>query len=163
MTNSHISKHVVIGNNVEIGKYCVIGKDGFGYIEDENGMYKRTIHTAKVIIEDNVSIHNNVCIDRGRAINTIIGADTKIDNLVHVAHGAQIGKHCLLAAGAIVGGSVKIGDNCVLWVNSCIRDHVTIGDNVTVGMGSVVTKDVPSGVTIYGSPAKIKYVVGGEN
>ena len=121
----------------------------------KDGKYENFPHIGKVVIEDNVSIHNNVCIDRGSLSNTIIGEGTKIDNFVHIAHSVKIGKHCLIVTHAAIGGSVEIGDNCFIGINVCIKEKVVIGNNVLIGMGSVVTKDIPDNVVAYGSPARV--------
>lgn len=139
---------------VKIGIGCVIGGHGFGYEYTEKGSLIAMPHLGGVIIEDGVNIHNNVCIDRAVTGNTIIGAGTKIDNLVHVAHGVKIGKHCLIVAGVVFGGRCDIGDYCFIGMNACIRQHVKIGKNCVIGMGAVVTKDVPDNQIWIGSPAK---------
>jgi UDP-3-O-[3-hydroxymyristoyl] glucosamine N-acyltransferase len=142
---------VFIGRH-KIGKCCVIGGDGFGYEPDENGTLIHVPHRGKVIIGENVVIHNNVCIDRATDSGgiTYIGAGSKIDNLVHVAHNVKIGKNCLIVAGSVIGGSCEIGDNCFIGINASIKNKVKIGNGVTVGMGAVITKDVPDGVTVIG-------------
>lgn len=138
-----------------IGKNTVIGGDGFGYARSENGTLIRMPHQGNVVIEENVEIGSNTCIDRAVVGSTVIGAGTKIDNLVHIAHGVKIGKNCLIVAGAVIGGSCEIGDNCFIGINASIKNKVKIGNNVTVGMGAVVLKDVPDGVTVVGNPARI--------
>ena len=142
----------LIGHNVGIGAYSVIGKEGFGF--DPQDRSQRWNHRGRVVIKDGVEIGANTCIDRGVLTDTIIGENTKIDNLVHVGHGAVIGKNCIIVAGTVLGGSSRIGDNCFIGMNASIKDHVTIGDNVTVGMGAVVIKDVPDNQTVVGNPAK---------
>lgn len=141
--------------SVKIGKNTVIGADGFGYVRQDDGTLLKMPHAGNVIIEENVEIGSNTCIDRAVVGSTIIGAGTKIDNLVHIAHGVKIGKNCLIVAGAVIGGSTEIGDNCFIGINASIKNKVKIGNNVTVGMGAVVLKDVPDGVTVVGNPARI--------
>jgi len=146
-------KNCIIGNNVKIHSGTIIGEDGFGYVREENNNFKFP-HIGMVIIENNVEIHSNVCIDRGSLSNTIIRRNCKIDNLVHIAHNVEIGENTFVIANSMIGGSVKIGRNCWISPGSIIRDRIKIGDNVIIGMGSVVTKDVPSNEIWYGSPAK---------
>ena len=141
--------------SVIVGKNTVIGGDGFGYARNEDGTLVKMPHQGNVIIEENVEIGSNTSIDRAVVGSTVIGAGTKIDNLVHIAHGVKIGKNCLIAAGAVIGGSCEIGDNCNIWVHASIKNKVKIGNNVTVGMGAVVLKDVPDGATVVGNPARI--------
>jgi UDP-3-O-[3-hydroxymyristoyl] glucosamine N-acyltransferase len=150
---SVVMKNAKIGNNVKFGPGCVIGNNGFGFERREDGILVRFPSFGGVVIEDDVEIGSNVCIDRGTFGNTVIGKGTKIDNLVHVAHNTQIGKNCLIVAHAMIAGSVKIGDNC--WISaSYIRDGKTIGDNTTVGIGAVVVTDIPSNDVVVGVPAK---------
>lgn len=141
--------------SAEIGKNTVIGGDGFGYVKQEDGTLLKMPHKGNVVIEQNVRIGSNVCIDRAVIGSTIIGKGTKIDNHVHIGHGAKIGKNCLIVAGSVLGGSCEIGDGCFIGINASIKNKVKIGKNVTVGMGAVVTKDVPEGVTVVGNPARI--------
>lgn len=141
--------------SVVIGKNTVIGADGFGYARAEDGTLVKMPHRGNVVIEENVEIGSNTCIDRAVVGSTVIGAGTKIDNLVHIAHGVKIGKNCLIVAGAVIGGSCEIGDNCFIGINASIKNKVKIGNNVTVGMCAVVLKDVPDGVTVIGNPARI--------
>lgn len=139
------------GKNIGIGPYSVIGKDGFGYL---NG--RRIPHIGGVLLGDNVEIGSNCTIDRAKLELTVIGAGTKIDNLVHIAHNCIIGKNNIICAGAILGGSVTTGDNCFIGLNATIKDHVRLGNNVTVGCGANVIRDVPDGQTVVGNPAKDK-------
>ena len=142
-----------IGKNVIIGAGAVIGGEGFGYMPDENGELIQFPHIGKVIIEDDVEIGANVCIDRGALGDTIIGKGTKIDNLVHIAHNVEIGKNCQIICHVSLGGSVKIGDNSFIGIGASIRNQIKIGKNVMVGMGAVVVKDVPDNTTMVGNPA----------
>lgn len=136
-------------------KSAVIGEDGFGYARAEDGSLTKIPHRGNVVIEKDVTIGSHVCIDRAVVGSTVIGEGSKIDNLCHIAHGVKIGKHCLVVAGAVIGGSAEIGDNCFIGINASIKNKVKIGNGVTVGMGAVVTKDVPDGVTVVGNPARI--------
>jgi UDP-3-O-[3-hydroxymyristoyl] glucosamine N-acyltransferase len=133
----------------------VIGFEGFGYEWDGERLVKMP-HRGDVIIGKDVEIGSNTCIDRatleGEA--TVIGDGTKIDNLVHIAHNVKIGKHCLIVAGSVIGGSVVIGDRCYIGIGAMIKQKVKIGNDVTVGMGAVVLRDIPDGETWVGNPAK---------
>lgn len=140
----------IIHWSVEIGKGSVIGSDGFGFIRQEDNTLYKMPHTGNVIIEENVAIGCNTCIDRAVIGSTFIGAGTKIDNLVHVAHGVKIGKNCLIVAGTVIGGSSEIGDNCFLGINCSIKNKVKIGSNCTIGMGAIVLADVPGNTTVKG-------------
>lgn len=144
----------IISNDLSHGFGCSIGENGFGYVRQEDGTLLRMPHAGNVIIESNVELGSCVCIDRAVKGSTVIGEGTKIDNLVHIAHGAKIGKHCLIVAGAVIGGSAEIGDRCFIGINASIKNKVKIGNNVIVGMGAVVIHDVPDGQTVAGNPAK---------
>jgi UDP-3-O-[3-hydroxymyristoyl] glucosamine N-acyltransferase len=152
--NCYIYDNVVIGNNVIIHAGTVIGADGFGYQRNENGVFEKFPHIGGVLIEDDVEIGANTCIDRGALGNTIIKTGAKIDNLVHIAHNVVIGKHSAVIANTMIGGSTVIGDFSWVAPSVSLRDQIKIGNNVTVGMGAVVTKNIPDSETWTGSPAK---------
>lgn len=133
-----IHPNCVIYDNVKIGDGCVIhagtviGADGFGYVKDEDGIYVKFPQIGTVVIEDNVEIGANSCIDRGALGETRIGGGTKIDNLVQVGHNVNIGKRCVIAAQTGISGSVVIEDDCV------IGGQVGFGDHVRVQSGAVI-------------------------
>lgn len=139
-----------IGNNVHIGENCVIGGQGFGYELNEDGTWFAIPHLGNVVIQDNVIIHNLVNIDRGVTGSTVIGEGTRIDSRVHVAHNVQIGKHCLIVAGSVIGGSVEIGNYSFIGMNASIKQKVKIGRKVTVGAGAIVIGDVPDNTVVKG-------------
>lgn len=134
----------VVYDNVQIGSHCVvhagavIGAEGFGYIRDENGEYHQFPQIGTVLIEDNVEIGANSCVDRGALGETRIGEGTKIDNLVQIAHNVQIGKRVVIAAMSGVSGSSVIGDDVVIAGQVGIADHVTIRKGTTIGAKSAV-------------------------
>lgn len=138
-----LGKNVLIGKRVDIGPYAVIGKHGFGF-DPNSGFRNRWYHSQQVIIGDDVEIGAHSCIDGGTLGKTIIGKETKIDNLVHVGHNAHIGENVLIVAGSVIGGSCVIGSNVYIGERVCIRDHVTIGNNVVIGQGANIVKDVLS-------------------
>jgi len=152
--NVYIYDNTKIGNNVTIHAGTVIGSDGFGFEKNKNGSYEKFPHIGGVEIHDNVEIGATNCIDRGTLQNTVIGRGTKTDNLVHIAHNVHIGKNCLLTAGVTTSGSCKIGDDVYIGTAATIRDWIKIGRNSFIGIGSLVVKNVPSGITVMGSPAK---------
>ena len=146
--------NVIFGKNFKYGNNVVVGGDGFGYEKNEDGEYEFMQHFGDVYIGDNVSIGSNTCIDRGAVEDTVIGNGTKIDNLVHVAHGVKIGCNCLIVAGSVICGSTEIGDGTYVGARVTIREHLKIGKNSYIGMGSVVTKNIPDNEMWYGNPAK---------
>jgi len=150
----HIHDRVRIGKNVILKSGCIIGTAGFGYERNDEGVLERFPHIGGVVIEDDVEIGANTCVDRGTLSDTIIGEGTKIDNLVHIAHNIVIGKHCVIVALAMIGGGAKIGDGAWIAPTACIRDGVTIGKQALVGMGAVVTKNVADHDVVIGVPAR---------
>jgi len=139
---SYIQEDTHVGENVRIGLSCTIGGAGFGYEPDENNNLVRMPHLGNVVIQDNVTIHNNVNIDRGVLSPTVIGKGTKIDSLSHIAHGVTIGKNCAII-GAGIGGSAIIGDCCYIGFRSVIKQKIRIGHNAKIGMGAIILKEVP--------------------
>jgi len=108
-----------------------------------------------VIIEDNVDIGANTCIDRGTLGHTYIKEGAKIDNLVHIAHNVIIGRNTTVIANAMIGGSTIIGDNVWIAPSSTLRDGITIGNSSTVGLAALVTKTIPENEVWAGFPAKL--------
>ncbi|PWN61853.1 DapH/DapD/GlmU-related protein [Chryseobacterium viscerum] len=149
-----IKHETIIGENVIIGANNTIGGVGFGYEKDEAGEYVFIPHIGNVVIGDNVEIGNNTCIDRAVLGSTILMDNVKVDNLVHIAHGVQIGKNSLVIANAMVAGSVVIGENTWIAPSSSIINQKKIGNNVTIGLSAVVVKNVEDGQTVIGSPAE---------
>ncbi|HEY1793994.1 MAG TPA: UDP-3-O-(3-hydroxymyristoyl)glucosamine N-acyltransferase [Opitutaceae bacterium] len=141
-----------IGNRVMIHAGTVIGSDGYGYVF-EKGRHLKMPQVGQVIIHDDVEIGANSAIDRGALGPTVIGAGTKIDNLVHVAHNVVIGRHCLIMGQVGFAGSTELGDYCVIASQSGINGHIKLGRQVTVGGKSGVMRDVPEGETVLGFPA----------
>lgn len=141
-----------VGNRVTIHAGSVIGSDGFGYVLDQ-GRHRKILHLGNVIIRDDVEIGSNVSIDRGAIASTVIGEGTKIDNLVHVAHNVQMGKHCLVMGQVGFAGSTRLGDYVVIASQSGIADHLKLGNQAVVGAKSGVMRDVPDGGRVLGIPA----------
>lgn len=141
--------------SVTVGPGTVIGQDGFGYVRQEDNSLLKMPHQGNVIIEEGVEIGSNTCIDRAAQGSTFIGRGTKIDNLVHVAHGVKIGEHCLIVAGAVLGGSCEIGNYTFIGMNACIKEKVRIGKNCIIGAGAVVVCDVEDNSVMVGNPARL--------
>jgi UDP-3-O-[3-hydroxymyristoyl] glucosamine N-acyltransferase len=162
-----IGDGVIVEQNTRIGKNCVIqpgtviGADGFAYERLEDTLeLQRFPHIGGVTLGDNVEICSNCSIARGSLSDTIIGDGTKLDALVHVAHNVEIGRHCALTAGTIIGGSTRIGDMCWTGLNSTIKHKVKIGNKVIIGSGASVINDIDDEDIVAGVPAKsIKHKV----
>jgi UDP-3-O-[3-hydroxymyristoyl] glucosamine N-acyltransferase len=142
-----------IGNRVVVKANAVIGGAGFGFVSDRVG-HRPIPHVGGCIVEDDVQIGANCCVDRGSIDDTVIGRGTKIDNLVHVAHNVRIGARCLLMAGAGLAGSVRMGDDVILAGHAGVIDHLEIGSGARIGAKSAVFGDVPAGATVSGHPAR---------
>lgn len=141
-----------IGNNVVIQANSTIGSTGFGY-SFIDGAHRLIPHNGTVVIEDFVDIGANCCIDRAKFGETRIGAGTKIDNLVHIAHNVTIGKCCLIAGQVGISGSVKIGDGVVLAGQVGLADNIEIGDGVIIAAKSGVIGNIQAGKRMFGTPA----------
>ena len=152
--NVTLYHHTTIGKNCHISSGAVIGADGHGYVLDENNKYQKIRHMGNVVIGDNVDIGANSCLDRGVLDDTTIGDNTKIDNLVQVAHSANIGQNCIITAGSIICGSGTIGDDCWLAPGSVVRNGIKVAPHTQIGMNAVVYRSIKQADTVYaGNPA----------
>ena len=142
-----------IGRRVVLKAGAVIGGDGFGYLSGAAG-HARIPHVGACVLEDDVEIGSNSCVDRGSLDDTVIGRGTKLDNLVHVGHNVRIGERCLLMAGVGVAGSTRVGNDVILAGHVGVTDHLTIGDGARVAAKSAVFGDVPAGGVMSGHPAR---------
>ncbi len=155
-SNVVVYHNCCLGNNVVIQANSTIGSTGFGY-SFIDGSHKLIPHNGGVVIEDFVEIGANCCVDRAKFGNTIIGAGTKIDNLVQIAHNVVIGKCCLIAGQVGISGSCKLGDGVVLAGQVGVADNVEIGNGTMVGGKSVVFHSVAAGQQLLGTPATDKW------
>lgn len=173
---THLQPNVFIGNNVEIGKNClihanvsigddciigdnviihsgtVLGGDGFYYKKRETG-FDKLKSVGNVIIENDVEIGSNCTIDRGVTASTIIGAGTKLDNLIQIGHDTIIGKKCLFASQVGVAGCVIVEDEVTLWGQVGVKSGITIGKGVVVMAQSGVGDNLEAGKSYFGTPA----------
>jgi len=151
-SNVCIYHNCCLGNDVIVQANTTIGSVGFGYYFIE-GAHKLIPHNGGVVIEDFVEIGANCSIDRAKFGNTVIGAGTKIDNLVQIAHNVKIGKCCLIAAQVGISGSCKIGDGVVLAGQVGLVDNIEIGDGTMIGAQAGVMSGTVAGARLLGSPA----------
>ena len=174
---TRLDAHVVVGAGVEIGDDCHvypgvtlyagsrvgdrvrlhagarIGSDGFGYVF-RNGEHAKIPHVGRCIIESDVEIGANTTVDRGSIDDTVIGAGTKIDNLVQVGHNVRIGRLCLLMSQVGIAGSVHVEDGCILAGQVGVSGHVTIGKGARLAAQAGVFGSIPPGETWSGYPAR---------
>lgn len=174
---SVIGPHCVLGAGVRIGEHCHlvasvtvysgsrigdrvtmhagvrVGSDGFGYVQ-RDGQHVKIPHVGRCLIEDDVEIGANTTIDRGSIDDTVIGAGTKIDNLVQIGHNVRIGKCCLIMGQAGIAGSVRIEDGCMILGQVGIAGHHTIGKGARLAAQAGVFGDIPAGETWSGYPAR---------
>jgi UDP-3-O-[3-hydroxymyristoyl] glucosamine N-acyltransferase len=150
-----IYPNVEIGNNVIIHAGAVIGADGFGFVRDEDG-YIKFPQVGKVIIEDDVEIGANTCIDRGSLETTIIRRGAKLDNLIQIAHNVEIGAHTVIAAQTGISGSSIVGDHSILGGQVGIGEHARLDSNTIIGgQGGVLNgKHVRGGEVLWGTPVR---------
>ena len=130
----------------------MLGGDGFGYVMD-GGTHHKVPQVGTVIIEDDVEIGANVCIDRATIGATRVGAGTKIDNLVQIAHNVQVGRNCILCAQVGLSGSVVVEDNVVMAGQIGVANHMKIGKGSVLGAKTGVMSNIESGSFMLGSPA----------
>ncbi|MDP8238715.1 MAG: UDP-3-O-(3-hydroxymyristoyl)glucosamine N-acyltransferase [Candidatus Hatepunaea meridiana] len=151
--NVVIRSDIRIGNRVIIGDGTVLGFDGFGYAPDE-GKYNKILQVGTVVIEDDVEIGANCCIDRATVGVTKIGRGSKLDNLIQVAHGVKIGENTVIAAQTGISGSTTIGSRVMVGGQVGFSGHIEIGDGMMIGAQAGVTKSVDIKGVVSGYPAR---------
>lgn len=149
--NAVVRERCRIGNRCVIQPGAVIGSDGFGYAPDGAGYYAIP-QIGIVVLEDDVEIGANTCIDRAALEVTLIRRGTKLDNLVQIAHNCQIGENCMIVSQVGISGSTKVGNHVTLAGQVGVAGHLTIGDNVMIGAQSGVPNSVPANGGYSGTP-----------
>jgi UDP-3-O-[3-hydroxymyristoyl] glucosamine N-acyltransferase len=154
--NVVIMDHCILGDGVIIQPGTVVGSDAFYYNKKttRNVHYKKMLSCGRVVIENDVEIGANCTIDRGVSGDTIIGAGTKMDNLVHIGHDTVVGKNCLFAAQVGIAGATTIEDNVILWGQVGVNKTLTIGKGAEVYAQSGVPGDLEGGKKYFGSPVE---------
>jgi UDP-3-O-[3-hydroxymyristoyl] glucosamine N-acyltransferase len=154
--NVTILDHCIIGDEVIIQAGTVIGSDAFYYnkktISDIH--YRKMLSCGRVVIENGVEIGAGCTIDRGVSADTLIGAGTKIDNLVHIGHDTEVGKNCLFAGQVGIAGATTIEDNVILWGQVGVSKTLTVGKGAIVNAQSGVKDSLEGGKTYFGSPVE---------
>ena len=143
----------IIGKNCILHSGVVIGADGFGFAPREDGSFAKIPQLGNVIIEDNVELGANTCIDRAKTDSTIIRNGVKLDNLIQIGHNVEVGANTVMSAQVGIAGTSKVGSNCFVADQVGIADHVTVGNAVKIGSKSGIDKDIPDGEIRFGYPA----------
>jgi len=157
-----IGKDTEIGKRVYIHSGTCIGNEGFGFAPDDKKVYHRIPQTGKVIIEDDVRIGSNCCIDRAAYSETRIKKGTKMDNMIHIAHNVQVGENCIFVAQTGIAGSTKIGNRVILSGQTGVLDHLNVADDGIFLVRAGITQDVDkpgiyAGLPLMPFPDYMKY------
>jgi UDP-3-O-[3-hydroxymyristoyl] glucosamine N-acyltransferase len=142
-----------IGNRVILQNGVIIGADGLGFAKRADGTWQKMAQSGPAVIEDDVEVQANACVDRATVGETRIGHGTKIDDLVLVGHAAQVGANTMLCGQVGLAGSTKIGENCILAGQVGTAGHLTVGDGAVITAQSGVPNDVPARALYSGYPA----------
>lgn len=142
-----------IGNNVILQNGVVIGGDGFGFAKDDDGRWQKIVQSGPAILEDDVEVQANACVDRASVGRTHIARGAKIDNLVQVGHGSSVGENALLCAQVGLAGSTHVGNNVILAGQVGVAGHCKIGDGAVATAQSGIPNDVAPGAVVSGYPA----------
>ena len=148
-----VVSHALLGDRILLSPGVKIGQDGFGFTLGETG-FVSVVQLGRVILEDDVHVGANTTIDRGSAQDTVIGAGTRIDNLVQIGHNTGTGSRCVIVAQAGVSGSTTLGDHVTLAAQAGISGHLHLGDGAQIGPQAGVMSDVAAGAKVIGSPAQ---------
>jgi UDP-3-O-[3-hydroxymyristoyl] glucosamine N-acyltransferase len=148
-----VREHCRLGDNVILQNGAIIGADGFGFARQSDGAWYKILQSGPVIIEDNVEVQANACVDRASIGETRIRAGAKIDNLVQVGHGSTVGPNTLLCAQVGLAGSTTIGKGVILAGQVGVAGHCTVGDGALATAQSGIPGDVPPGKVVSGYPA----------
>jgi UDP-3-O-[3-hydroxymyristoyl] glucosamine N-acyltransferase len=142
-----------LGDNVTLQNGAVIGGDGFGFAKDNEGRWRKIVQSGPAVLENDVEVQANACVDRASIGETRVGKGTRIDNLVQVGHGSRVGNNTLLCAQVGLAGSTEVGDNVILAGQVGVAGHCKIGDGVIATAQSGIPNDVAAGKVVSGYPA----------
>jgi len=148
-----VREHCRLGNNVILQNGAIVGADGFGFARQSDGTWYKILQSGRTIIEDNVEVQANACIDRASIGETRVHLGSKIDNLVQVGHGSTVGPNTLLCAQVGLAGSTTVGKNVILAGQVGVAGHCTVGDGAMATAQSGIPSDVAPGKVVSGYPA----------
>jgi len=148
-----VREHCLVGDSVILQNGAVIGADGFGFAKDDGGRWQKIVQSGPAILEDDVEVQANACVDRASIGETHVARGAKIDNLVQVGHGSSVGEDTLLCSQVGLAGSTKVGKNVILAGQVGVAGHCKIGDGVIATAQSGIPNDVPEKAVVSGYPA----------
>ena len=148
-----VREYCQLGDNVTLQNGAVIGADGFGFAKDNEGRWEKIVQSGPAILEDDVEVQANACVDRASVGETRVGRDSKIDNLAQIGHGSVVGEHTMICGQAGLAGSTVVGNNVILAGQVGVAGHCTIGDNVIATAQSGIPNDIEAGKMVSGYPA----------
>lgn len=148
-----VREHCRLGNNIILQNGVVIGSDGFGFAKDDAGHWHKIVQSGPAVIDDDVEVQANACVDRASVGESHVGRGTKIDNLVQVGHGSKVGQDTLLCAQVGLAGSTEVGNKVILAGQVGVAGHCKIGDGAIATAQSGIPNDVPARAVVSGYPA----------
>jgi UDP-3-O-[3-hydroxymyristoyl] glucosamine N-acyltransferase len=154
LIHSHcvVRERCILGRRVILQSGVVLGGDGFGFAKAADGSYYKIPQAGRVVVEDDVEIQANTCIDRGTLDDTRIGRGTKLDNLIQIGHGSELGENCVFAGQVGLAGSTRVGNNVMMGGQVGVAGHLVIGDNVVLMAQSGVHTDIEKDRVVMGTP-----------
>jgi UDP-3-O-[3-hydroxymyristoyl] glucosamine N-acyltransferase len=152
-SHAQVREYCELGNDVILQNGAVIGADGFGFARDGANGWHKIVQSGITKLADRVEVQANACVDRASIGETVIGTDTKIDNLTQVGHGSRVGEHSMLCSQVGLAGSSHVGNNVILAGQVGVAGHLTIGDGAIATAQSGIPGDVAAGTTVSGYPA----------
>ncbi len=152
-SNAVVRESCEIGDRVILQNGAVIGPDGYGFAQQDDGSHYKIVQVGKVVLEDDVEVQAGSCIDRAAVGETRIRKGTKIDNLVQIGHAVTVGENGIICSQSGIAGSTTLGDNCILAGQVGVIGHLTIGNNVLMTAKTGVGTDIPDGQKISGAPS----------
>jgi UDP-3-O-[3-hydroxymyristoyl] glucosamine N-acyltransferase len=148
-----VREYCRIGNRVILQNGAVIGSDGLGFVPTADGIFYKIVQTGRVVIEDDVEVGANTTVDRAAVGDTVIRRGAKLDNLVQIGHGSQVGPHSVLAAQVGLAGSTRLGQGVWVGGQAGFAGHLSVGDKAVITAQSGTSHDVSPGAVVSGSPA----------
>jgi UDP-3-O-[3-hydroxymyristoyl] glucosamine N-acyltransferase len=148
-----VREHCRLGDSVLLQNGAIVGADGFGFAKDDGGKWHKIVQSGPAVLENNVEVQANACIDRASIGETHVAAGAKIDNLVQVGHGSSVGENTLLCAQVGLAGSTEVGNDVILAGQVGVAGHCKIGDGAIATAQSGIPNDVPANAVVSGYPA----------